>query len=190
MTAYSLALFFHLLFVLAATATAALTTFAVVRLRRARTVGEAMERGTLVARIVPAFPAAVIGLLGTGAYMTQVRWSWSTPWIDAALAGLGLLVILGTGVEGSRGRALRRELESAGLSPRAQRLLRDPVAWTAKMMTLTLVVAVVFVMTVKPAGAVCITAIAVAVVAGALVAAPAWRMSAMGAWETVDQVPL
>lgn len=190
MTPYSLALFLHLLFVLLASAAAALSTFAIVRLRRARSVGDAIAWGSLVARIVPAFPVAVLGLLGTGAYMTQVRWSWSTPWVDAAAAVLGLLVILGTGVEGSRGRALRRELQAAGMSPRARRLLRDPVAWTAKMITLTLVVAAVFVMTVKPTGALCITAIVVAVVAGAVIAAPAWRAREMPMAEAAAETPV
>jgi len=177
MTAYALALFLHLLFVLVATAAAALTTFATVRLRRAQTLAEAVQSGTVVGRVVPAFPIAVLGLLATGGYMTHVRWSWSTPWVDAAVVALGLIVILGTGVEGSRGRALRRELQAAGMSTRARRLLRDPVAWTAKMTTLTLVVAAVFLMTVKPTAAVSASALVVAVVAGALVAAPAWRTS-------------
>lgn len=189
MTPYTFALFLHLLFVLAACAAAALTTFATMRLRRSESLGEVAEWGTLVARIVPTFPVAVLGLLGTGAYMTHVRWSWSTPWVDAAAVALGMLVMLGPGVEGSRGRALRRELRSAGMSPRARRLLRDPVAWTAKMNTLTLVVAAVFVMTVKPSGALCVTAILVAIVAGVLIAAPAWRARGIPVAEGAAETP-
>ena len=174
MTGYSFALFFHLVFVLVATAAAALTTFAALRLRRVTSAAEAAPWLALNGTVVPAFPVAVLGLLATGIYMTHARWTWSTPWIDAALFGLGLIVVLGSGIERSRGNALRRALASSEMSMRAQRLLRDPVSWTAKMTTLTLVVAIVFVMTVKPMAGKCVAAFVLAAVAGVLGAVPIW----------------
>lgn len=175
MTGYSAALFLHLLFVLIAGAAAALTTFTILRLRRAKTTDEAIAWLRITAKLVPAFPVSVLGLLVTGGYMTHVRWSWSTPWIDAALVALVLIVAFGSGVEGKRAGMLKKELLAAGLSARARRLLQDPVSWTAKMLTLTLVVAVVYLMTVKPAAVGSAVAIAVALVAGVLIAVPAWR---------------
>ncbi len=178
---YSIALFLHLLSLLLACVAASLSMLAALRLRGADSVAEAMSWVTLVARVVPCFPVAVLGLLGSGIYMTHQRWTWAMPWIEAALVGLALIVALGSGVEGSRGRALRRELESSGMSSRARRLLRDPVAWSAKVTTLTLVVAVVFVMTAKPAFTGCVAALCVALVSGVLGAIPLWRVSGRAA---------
>jgi hypothetical protein len=139
-----------------------------------------------VEKVVRAFPIAVVGLLATGAYMTHQRWSWSVPWIDAALVGLGLIIALGSGIERARMQALKRALVASGLSPDARRLLRDPVAWTAKITTLTLVVAVVFVMTMKPAAGGSVAAIVVAVAAGAIGAVPLWRTPALEAPQAVS----
>lgn len=172
---YSLALFIHLLFVLVACSATSLTTFTALRLRHADDVAEATRWLALTQRIVPAFPVSVVGLLGTGAFMTHQRWGWSIPWIDTALVGLGLIVVLGSGIEASRARTLGRELSTEGMSSRARRLLRDPLAWSAKMTTLTLVIAVVFVMAVKPDAPVCVASIFVALVTGVLVALPLYR---------------
>lgn len=177
MNGYTIALFFHLLSVLLAIAASAVTTFASSRLRVVDDADEASQWVTVIGKVVPMFPVAVLGLLATGGYMTHQLRAWSVPWIDAALVGLALIVALGSGVEASRGRMLRRELDSSGLSPRARRLLRDPIAWSAKMITLTLVVAVVFVMTVKPHARGCAAAIVVAIAAGMLGAVPMWRTS-------------
>jgi hypothetical protein len=166
MNAYSIALFIHILSLLAATVAMSLATLAGVRLRGARTSTEATAWLALNGRVVPVFPIASLGLLASGVYMTQASWTWSTPWIDAALVGLALIVALGSGIEGSRGRALTRELESAGLSPRARRMLRDPVSWSAKLTTLTLFLALVFVMTLKPAAIGCLVTVSTAVMAG------------------------
>jgi hypothetical protein len=132
----------------------------------------------LIGKVVPVFPAASIGLLGSGAYMTQSAWSWSTPWIVGGLVGLAMIVVLGSGLEASRGRALKREMGAHGLSDRARRLLRDPIAWTAKVMTWTLMLAVMFIMTTKPSAGGCAAAITVASLAGALAAVPLWRSPA------------
>lgn len=185
MNGYALALFVHLLSLLLATVAASLSTFAALRLRKAETVAEADPWLAVVGRVVPAFPIAVVGLLSSGIYMTVNRWGWTIPWIDAALAGLALIVILGNAVEATRGRILRRELETAGMSARARRLLRDPVSWTAKMTTLTVAVAVVFVMSVKPAGAECVAALIIAVIVGAAAAVPLWRASPTAAPELI-----
>ena len=75
------------------------------------------------------------------------------------------------------------------MSARTRRLLRDPVAWTAKMMTLTLIVAVVFVMTVKPTAAECVVSLVVAMVVGVIVAVPLWRAPGVESAALAGQVP-
>lgn len=175
MTTYPILLFLHLLFVLAASVAAALTMYGALCLRGAESSAEAGRWLGLIGRVVPLFPLAAIGLLATGAFLTAERWSWSLPWVQAALVGLILIMALGSGVEAGRGRALKREMESAGWSDRARRLVRDPVAWSAKLTTLTLALAVVFVMTIKPGREGSGAALAVALVTGLLGAVPFWR---------------
>jgi len=178
MDAYSIVLTVHLLALVLAAMASAVALYAALRLRQVTTVREAAEWGRLVASVVPAFPIATLTLFGSGAYMTEADWTWGTPWIDAGLAGLGLIVICGSGVEATRGRQLKHELVSAGMSARGVRLLRDPYAWSAKMTTLTVMVGVVFVMTTKPDSVASAATIAAAVVVGVLSAIPFWLRSA------------
>jgi hypothetical protein len=172
---YSIALFFHLVSLLAAGAAAALAGYAALRVRGATGPGEVAGWGMMIGKVVRVFPLAILGLLGSGAYMTQTAWSWSTPWIIGGLVGLAMIVLLGSGVEASRGRALRNEMRTNGLSERARRLLRDPIAWTAKVMTWTLMIAVIFLMTTKPPAWGCAISLVLASLAGAIGAVPIWR---------------
>lgn len=174
---YSIALFFHLVSLLAAGAAAALAGYAALRLRTATSPPEVARWGIMIGKVVRAFPPATLGLLGSGAYMTQTAWSWSTPWVIAGLVGLAMIVLLGSGVEASRGRALKHEVRTHGLSERAGRLLRDPLAWTAKATTWTLMLAVMFVMTTKPPAWGCAVSLVIALLAGAMIAVPLWRGS-------------
>jgi hypothetical protein len=173
--AYSIALYLHLISLLVATVAASLATYAALQLRASTGVEEALRWIRLTGRVVPAFPLASIGLFATGAYMTAALWTWLTPWIDASVAGLVLIVLLGSGVEAQRGRALRAELEHAGFSERARSLIRDPLAWSAKGATLALALAVVFDMTVKPAAVASVAAIVAGFVVGVVVMTPLWR---------------
>jgi len=175
MDVYALTLFFHLLFLLAAVAAASLSTFAALRLRAAGDVEEVRRWHALIQKIVPAFPVASLGLFATGAYMTERLRDWSMPWIWASLAGLAAIALLGSGVEARRGRALMRSIERSGMSAETRRLLSDPVAWSAKLMTLTLALAVMFIMTAKPPAADAAAALVIAGALGLLGAVPIWR---------------
>ncbi len=150
MPGYHIALFVHFLSLALAIVGASLATYAALRLRAAANLDQARQWLHLIGRVVRVFPIASIGLLATGAYMVRGATEWSTPWVLAPVIALAVIVVLGAGVEGSRSRALKRELQTSGWSDRAQRLVRDPFAWSAKMMTLTLLVAAMFIMTEKP----------------------------------------
>jgi hypothetical protein len=174
MTGYSIALFIHLLSLLLATAAASLTTYAALQLRATSTSTDAMRWLVLSDRIVLGFPIASLGLFATGAYMAESSSLWSAPWVLAALAGLAAIAVLGAGVEASRARALKHELQNFGFSERARRLLCDPVAWTAKLMTLTLALGVTFVMTVKPSAEGASVTLLLALATGLFAAVPLW----------------
>lgn len=178
MPAYSVVLYVHLLALLLATGASTVALYAALQLRGAATPGDVARWARVVKAVVPAFPVATLLLLGSGAYLTQVGWGWTTPWIDAGIAGLALLVANGSGVENARGRALAREVRTAGMTERARALLRDPLAWSAKMTTFTLMLAIVFLMVVKPAALGSGLALVVALVLGPLGAVPFWRSPA------------
>lgn len=181
MNAYQFTLFLHFIFLTAAVVGAALAGYAALHRRSSETAADALWWGAFVRRVVRIFPLASVGLIVTGGYMTHRAWSWSTPWISAGLAGLIVIMLLGAGVEGARDRTASAELRAAGLSQRARRLLRDPIAWSARVTTWTLVVAVIFVMTVKPSATICIASFAVALVCGVVGAVPFWATAPGGA---------
>lgn len=178
MTGYAIALFIHFASLLLATAAATRTTGFALRLHAAREADEALCHLRAIGRTVKLFPFAILGLVASGAYMTHAAWSWTAPWITASAIALGLIVVLGPGVEGHRGRVLRRELEVVGMSRRARALMRDPIAWSAKMITLTLIPAIVFVMTVKPGELGATATIVGAIAIGPLAGWPFWRSRA------------
>ena len=170
-----MALAVHLLSLMIATSAATLTWYAARRLRGVRDAGEALQWLAFARGVARAFPIATIGLLASGGYMTETHWTWSTPWVIAALAGLAAIVALGAGVEGRRNGALARELATNGLSDKASGLLSDPVSWTAKAMTETLLVAVVLIMVLKPSAEGSAAWLVLAAVCGAVAAIPLWR---------------
>lgn len=172
---YSIVLFVHLLALLLAVGAAVLAFFAALQLRGATTPGEVARWAKVVKAVVPAFPVATLLLLGSGAYLTQVGWRWTTPWIDAGIAGLALIVVCGSGVEAARGRALEQAVRTEGMTARSRALLRDPLAWSAKVTTLTLMLAIVFLMVVKPSALGSGLVLVVALVVGPLAAVPFWR---------------
>lgn len=177
---YSIALFVHLVSLLAAGAAAALAGYAALRMRTAASPADVARSGMMIGKVVRVFPISSLGLIASGAYMTQDAWSWSTPWIVAGMVGLAMIIALGSGLEASRGRALKNEVRAHGLSERARGLLRDPLSWTAKAMTWTLMVAITFLMTTKPPTWGCVLALAIALLGGGVIAVPLRRGSSPG----------
>lgn len=175
MTGYSIALFFHLLSLLLAVVCASITMYAALRMRSTTCADDARQWLVLNGRIMRLFPVAGLGLLATGSYMAQSISGWSEPWVMTSLSGLGCIVLLGAGVDGNRSRALGRELTVHGFSDRARHLVRDPMAWTAKLTATTLMLAVMFIMTTKPAAITSAAALLVALCAGVLSAFPFWK---------------
>jgi hypothetical protein len=172
LSGYTVALFIHFLSLLTATAAMAATFLAALWLRAAKDAGEAACSLATIERIVPAFPAATLGLLASGAWMTESSWTWTTPWILGGLIGLAVIVVLGAGIDGARNRALKRELGASGFSAKARAMLADPTPWAARLTMMTLLVAVVGIMAMKPSALGVALWLVVGVVAGVLAALP------------------
>jgi hypothetical protein len=176
MEPYTIALFVHLFCVLLATAASAMAFQGALFLRAATNLEEACTALSNIRRIVPAFPFATLGLLASGGYMTRSAYSWTAPWILASIAGLVAITVLGSVIEAGRLRALAAELAANGYTDKARRLTRDPVAWTAKLGTVTLVFGIVLEMTLKPAVTDAAAIPVAAVIVAVPLALPFWRV--------------
>jgi hypothetical protein len=172
LSGYTIALFIHFLSLLLATAAMAATFLAAIGLRGATDADEAARSLATIERIVPAFPVATLGLLASGAWMTESSWTWTTPWILGGIIGLVALVVLGAGIDGGHNRALKRELGASGFSAKARAMLCDRTAWAAKLMTMTLLLAVVAIMTLKPSAVGAAVWLVLGVAAGIAAALP------------------
>lgn len=157
MTAYQIVLYVHLLALLLAAGAAAVIHVAEASMRRAPLLSEAGRWGLTAKATARAFPVAVVALLGSGAYMVSDSWSWSTPWVLAAISGLAAIVLVGDVVNGRHGKAvgqaIGRTLATTGdgpLTDEVTRLLGSPVAIAGSFMPTALMVGVVFVMVTKP----------------------------------------
>jgi hypothetical protein len=172
--AYRIVLYVHLVSLLLATGAAAVTHVAHHALRRARTLSEAGRCGLTMKSAARAFPPAVVGLFGSGAYMVSDAWSWSAAWVVAAVAGLAAIVLLGDLVNGRNGRALGqaigRTLAAQGDGPvtaEVTRLLESRLAIAASFTPTLLMLGVVYLMTAKPGAAGCAAALLVPLAASA-----------------------
>jgi hypothetical protein len=174
MDAYHVVLYIHFLSLLVGFSAGMIETVCLFRLRAATTLEAAAPWGQLAGEIEKAFPVAILGLFGSGAYMTSDVWTWSTPWIVLPIIGLAVLSVQGPLVAGRRGHAVKAALIANGpgpLGPEARRMTRDRALWAAGFTNEFLVLGVIWVMTEKPGWGGAIAALAIAYAVGLAVAA-------------------
>jgi hypothetical protein len=148
---YQLALFFH---ILAAFGLIAAMTIEAVSLRGLRHAvsGEAARASQRAMEFVPPLGAGSAALiLVTGIYMMARAWGVQG-WIVVALAGLILNALAGALI--TRGRMARIGPSVARLtgplSPQTRLALRDPILLASLRLRLSVVLGILFLMTVKP----------------------------------------
>jgi hypothetical protein len=172
---YHVVLFIHFLSLLLGFSAGMIETICLFRLRAAETLEDAAPWGRLAGEIEKAFPVAILGLYGSGAYMTHHFWSFSDPWILLPIVGLAVLTVQGPLVAGRRGDKVKEALMANGPGPlgaEARRMTRDTALWTAALTNETLVLTIVWVMTEKSGWGGAIAALAIAYAVG--VAAASW----------------
>lgn len=169
MDTYHVVLYIHLLSLLVGFSAGMIETVCVFRLRAADTLEAAAPWGRLAGEIEKAFPVAILGLFGTGAYMTSDVWTWSTSWIVLPIVGLVVLSLQGPLVAGRRGHAVKAALMANGPGPlglEARRMTRDRALWAAAFSNEFLVLGIMWVMTQKPGWGGAVAALAVAYAVG------------------------
>jgi hypothetical protein len=184
---YNTVLYIHLLAVVGAFFGMGLMLNSLIQVRSSVRISEALRCIALSANAAKIMPLATLLLLATGAYMTQDRWTWRTPWIVLSIIGLLLVTFFGAGVLGSRERAAHSALQRAGgdvLEAEVAAQLRTPFLVVGSGFNAGVVCAVMFVMVDKPGLFGSVAALVIGAVAGAGIFAIASRPRANVVMET------
>jgi hypothetical protein len=173
---YHYVLYVHLLSLFVGIGAGSVILACLFQLRAARTVEQAAPWGMMAGKVGKLFPVAIIGLFATGAYMTSTSvspWSWSTRWIDVAIAALVVLTVQGAGIAERTGHKLGATLQANGpgpLGPEASRMTLHPGLWVVEFSNLGIVFGVVWNMTLKPGLGESLAAVLIGYAAGAVLA--------------------
>lgn len=170
MDAYHVVLYIHLLSLLVGFSAGAIEAVCLFKLRGAETLEAALPWGQLAGQLEKAFPLAIVGLYGSGAYLTHHLWSWSDAWIVLPIVGLAVLTLQGPLVVGRQGHKLKRALMGNGpgaLGEDARRLTVDRILWGGAFANEGVVLGVVWVMTEKPGWGGAIAAVVIGYAVGA-----------------------
>jgi hypothetical protein len=150
---YHVVLYIHLLSLFVGIGAASVLVVCLFQLRGARELMDAVPWGRVAGKTGRAFPIAILGLFGSGAYMTSDIWTWDTAWIDVGIAALVVLAIQGPGIAERSGKKLGQALMENGpgtLGPHARRMTLYPGLWVVEFSSIGLVLGVVWNMTTKP----------------------------------------
>jgi hypothetical protein len=149
---YHVALYIHFLSLLIGIGAASVLTVCAFQLRAARTLADAGPWGRVAAKVGRVFPIAILGLFGSGAYMTSDLWTWDTGWIEVGIAALVVLAIQGPVVAERSGKKVAQALMANGpgeLRGDALRKTRYLPLWWAEMSAIGLVLGIIWNMTTK-----------------------------------------
>lgn len=173
MDTYHVVLYVHLLSLLLGFGAASVVVVCLFKLRNAQTAADGAPWGILAGQTERMFPIAILGLFGSGAYMTSKVWTWSTGWIDVGIVVLVLLGIQGGGIASRRAHVLAHALQENGpgpLGPVARRLTCDRALWIISFANPGMVLGVIWAMTEKSGTGESIAAVVIGYAVGAAVA--------------------
>ncbi len=156
MNTYHYVLYVHLLALFVGIGAGAVLLACLLQLRAARTLEQAVPWGMVAGKASKLFPVAILGLFGTGAYMTSETtfpWTWSTRWIDVGIGALVVLTIQGAVIAERTAHKLQAAMMANGPGPlgsEARRMALHPGLWVVEFSNLGIVFGVVWNMTQKP----------------------------------------
>jgi hypothetical protein len=167
---YHYVLYIHLLSLFVGTGAASVLVVCLFQLRGARELTDAIPWGMTAGKIARLFPIAILGLFGSGAYMTSDVWTWSSGWIVVGIVALVILAIQGPVIAERSGKKLEHALRENGPGPlgeHARRMTRYWGLWIVEFSAIGLVLGVVWNMTTKPGTGTSIAAALIGYLAGA-----------------------
>lgn len=179
MSAYNVALFVHVLGVVALFVAIGVQQWGGAQVRRAATLEHLHLWLGLVGASQNLYPAAIVLLLAGGLFMAGTAWSFTAPWIVVALTGLAAMIALGILVVGRRFAAIETAASAGGSGPLpadVARLVARPALWACLFALNGTAVGILWLMTNKPGwvGSIAIVAVVTAVAGafGAMAAKP------------------
>ena len=170
MDTYHVVLYIHLLSLFVGIGAASVLVVCLFQLRGARELTDAIPWGMTAGKIARLFPVAILGLFGSGAYMTSDVWTWSSGWIVVGIVALVVLAIQGPVIAERSGKKLEHALRENGPGPlgdHARRMCRYWGLWIVEFSAIGLVLGVVWNMTTKPGTGAAIAAAVIGYAVGA-----------------------
>jgi hypothetical protein len=150
---YHVVLYLHLLSLFVGIGAASILVVCLFQLRGAQELTDAIPWGMVAGKIGRLFPIAILGLFGSGAYMTSDVWTWGTGWIVVGIVALVVLAVQGPVIAERSGKKLEHALRENGpglLGEHARKMTRYWGLWLVEFSSIGLVLAVVWNMTTKP----------------------------------------
>lgn len=183
-TQYNVALFLHVLFVIAGFMIAAVLHVAMNVMVRAKTVEEAHSWGRVVHRLEPLLPIAALLILLVGGWLIGAShkvWHWGDGWILTAVISLVVIEGLAGAVLAPRSKKLVAAIDAAGAGPMTPELRKqasDPMIWDIAHIATFGFLGVVFVMTNKPSGGGAVIIVVIGAIVGVLLSR--WQVAVAG----------
>jgi hypothetical protein len=170
---YQVVLYIHLLALFVGIGAGSVLLTCLFQLRAARTLEAAAPWGMAAGKVGKLFPVAVVGLFGSGAYMTSHFWTWGTAWIVIGIVALVVLLAQGALIAERTAHKLQAAMRANGpgpLGPEARRMALHPGLWVVEFSNLGIVLGVVWNMTEKPGLGESLAAVLVGYAVGAALA--------------------
>jgi len=150
---YNIALFVHVLGVIALFVAVSLIVVAFMRMRRSSTANQAREWASIAQGAGKSIAFIAIVILAPALYMVAAAWNFTTPWVMTSFIAFVALAIIGATVNGraiERVAATTRSAELGAIPETLRAQLTAPQLWLLEGARLSLLVGIVFLMTVKP----------------------------------------
>jgi hypothetical protein len=175
-TGRTVALFIHLLGVVTLFVATGIVQRGGAGVRRSSTVDEVRLWLALVRATRPMFPAALVGILGSGLYLTDQAWGFTTPWVVVGIVSIVLLGIIGGAVVGRGFAAIGRAATSSGsVSPELAGIVARPTPWVAAAALNGMAIGLLWLMVTKPGWTQSIAVVTALGVAGGIIGFTAVR---------------
>lgn len=155
---YDVALFGHLIGVVALISAVVMTVTGLLRAQRASTTSQIRMATGAVPVADRLIPPAMLLVLGFGLYLVSRHGddgsiAWNAGWVDVSLVIFAVMAVLGPAVEARRTKALWTAACAADdevITPEIDRLRRDPVLTHVSLFGSSQLVALLFLMSNKP----------------------------------------
>ena len=170
---YNVMLFFHILGTVIMFAAVGITLTAMIAMLHDKKTVTLRAWSSLAVKMDGLLPFSVILILLPGLYLVISTWGWGHAWINLTLASLIMMTVMGPIINLPRLKVILTTVNEETDSVPSLNLLkkvRDRILWNSVIIMSMLAIAILFLMTVKPALLGSLITLVVAIVVGFIVA--------------------